>query len=115
MRGIYLRDISQQLLKGDGEDAGVLVTHFPFVIGRHKDCDYRIDNPFISRHHCTLFLQDGQVWVQDLVSYNGTFINHERLDRPRPLHDGDSLQVAYVPFRVDLPAARQAISRERAS
>jgi CheY-like chemotaxis protein len=104
MQELYLHDLSKQMLQGNGNGCGIPVTHFPFTIGRQRDCDFRLDNPFVSRHHCVLFLQDGQVWVQDMASYNGTFINDEPVKNPRPLRDGETLRVAYVPFRIALPA-----------
>ncbi len=108
MNELYLHDLSKQMLRGNDRECGIPVTHFPFVIGRQRDCDFRLDNPLVSRHHCVLFVQDGEVWVQDMASYNGTFINEEKLANPRPLRDGDSLRIAYLPFEVNLPTHAEA-------
>src|SRR5262249_54688057 len=56
----------------------------------------------VSRHHCTFFEQDGQVWVQDLMSRNGTWLNGEPLKYARPVRDGDWLELAHVPFLIRL-------------
>jgi CheY-like chemotaxis protein len=108
MHEVYLQNLSRELLGGNESEQGLVITHFPFVMGRQRDCDHRIENPFVSRRHCSLFLQEGAVWVQDLGSYNGTYVNHDRLEHARPLRDGDTLQVAFIPFRVRLPARPEA-------
>jgi pSer/pThr/pTyr-binding forkhead associated (FHA) protein len=56
----------------------------------------------VSRRHCALSLRDGRVWVEDLGSRNGTRLNGQPLATPRPLEDGDRLEVAHLPFRVRL-------------
>jgi CheY-like chemotaxis protein len=91
----------------------IAISRFPCVVGRHPDCDYRINNPLISRHHCTLSLRDGQVWVEDLQSHNGTHLNGEPLRRARPLGDGDVLDLAHLPFRVRLTESTPSPSPER--
>src|SRR6476646_8649544 len=84
---------------GSGDFASVIaISRFPCVIGRHPGCDYRINNPMISRQHCALSLRDDQVWVEDLQSRNGTRLNGELLQDAQPLGDGDVLDLAHLPF-----------------
>jgi CheY-like chemotaxis protein len=80
----------------------IVLRRFPCIVGRHPTCDYRINNPMISRHHCALSLRDGRVWIEDLHSSNGTRLNGEPLQGARPLEDGDQLDLALLPFRVRL-------------
>jgi CheY-like chemotaxis protein len=102
MHQLYL-DVAHE----DGHDkfrpVSLVVTRFPFIVGRHADCDRRLDLPFISRHHCRFLLRDGAVWVEDLASHNGTYVNGERIAEARPLRDGDRLAIGHLPFRVRLP------------
>jgi CheY-like chemotaxis protein len=86
----------------DEDQAPITITRFPFVVGRHPDCDHRIDDPTISRRHCAFSLRDRRVWVEDLGSRNGTRLNGEPLTEPRPLGDGDRLDLHYLPFEVRL-------------
>jgi pSer/pThr/pTyr-binding forkhead associated (FHA) protein len=44
--------------------------------------------------------RDG-VWVHDLGSTNGTFVNGERLERPRRLVDGDVVRVGSTELRFE--------------
>jgi pSer/pThr/pTyr-binding forkhead associated (FHA) protein len=78
------------------------ITCFPFALGRSSTCDHRLDDVVISRRHCAFSLRDGRVWVEDLGSLNGTLINGEPVVEPRPLGQGDALQLAHFTFLVHL-------------
>jgi pSer/pThr/pTyr-binding forkhead associated (FHA) protein len=84
------------------------IRRLPFVLGRASTCDHRIDDPMISRQHCAFSMRDGQVWVEDLASRNGTRIDGEPVRTPCPVADGAMLQLARCTFLVrleDTPAA----------
>jgi len=56
------------------------------LIGR-EDGDVVTRDPETSRQHATLeILRDGTVWLNDLQSTNGTFVNGERIPEPVQLH-----------------------------
>lgn len=62
------------------------------VIGRQKG-DLLIDDPYVSRQHAEVWRSGDAYYVTDLKSKNGTFLNGERVDGPKPLHDGDNLGI----------------------
>lgn len=74
------------------------------LVGRHQDADVLLQSADISRRHAALLLKDQQLWVQDLNSSNGTFINDARVEQETELHDGDLLQFASFVFSVLAPA-----------
>jgi pSer/pThr/pTyr-binding forkhead associated (FHA) protein len=80
------------------EAPNITIRHLPCVIGRSTGCDYRINDPMISRTHCELSLREGQVWVQDLHSLNGTRIDGKRLLGPESVTDGARLQLGPFTF-----------------
>src|SRR5262249_11295108 len=80
----------------------VVVDRFPFVIGRRSDTDYSLPLAFVSRRHCQLTRADNQVLVQDLESYNGTYVNGKRATSPLPLRHGDELTLGPCSFRVSV-------------
>ncbi len=82
------------------EDRIIVISRFPFVLGRALGCDHRIDHPLISRRHCAFSFRDGQMWIEDLASSNGTRINGEPVLAPRPVVDGATLQLAHLPYQV---------------
>lgn len=62
------------------------------VVGRSADCDVVLSHPKVSAKHAKLWLEQGVLWVEDLNSTNGTFINNTAIRSPSPLKLGDVLQ-----------------------
>ncbi|USA46302.1 FHA domain-containing protein [Acinetobacter sp. C26M] len=77
------------------------------LVGRHQDADILLQSADISRRHAALLLKDQQLWVQDLNSSNGTFINDARVEQETELHDGDIVQFASFVFSVLAPATAE--------
>lgn len=51
-----------------------------FIIGRGEDCDVRVDDEYASNHHARVTKDpDGRIWIQDMGSTNGTWLNGMRL------------------------------------
>jgi predicted component of type VI protein secretion system len=107
---VYLQSLWLGFQAG-GYVAEVVATHFPWVIGRHPDCDQPIPDRHLSRRHCVLLLEDGQVRVQDLGSRNGTFLNGSPVTQASPLRDGDWLELAGLPFQVRITEKPGAAGR----
>jgi CheY-like chemotaxis protein len=103
MTEAYLHYLGVNIPGEDALDSGIAITQFPALVGRQPECEHRINNPLISRRHCLFFLQNGQVWVQDLRSSNGTYLNGQRILDAQPLSEGDLLRLAFLPFQVQLP------------
>jgi hypothetical protein len=57
------------------------------MLGRGTDCDLRLVDPGVSRHHAELRVEDGEVVLVDLGSTNGTFVNGQPVRRVT-LNDG---------------------------
>ncbi|MBE2166514.1 FHA domain-containing protein [Acinetobacter oleivorans] len=74
------------------------------LVGRHQDADVLLQAAEISRRHAALLLKDQLLWVQDLNSSNGTFINDIRIEQEKQLHDGDIVQFSSFKFSVLAPA-----------
>jgi pSer/pThr/pTyr-binding forkhead associated (FHA) protein len=81
------------------------------VVGRHWDCDARLDSPRVSRWHCCMTEVDGEVWVRDLGSTNGTWIDGMRISLGR-MRVGDVLAIANLHFRVEEVRAEPVPERE---
>ena len=76
------------------------------LVGRHQDADLLLQAAEISRRHAALLLKDQLLWVQDLNSSNGTFVNDIRIEQEKQLHDGDIVQFASFKFSVLAPAQK---------
>jgi hypothetical protein len=68
--------------------------------GRQNDLAIGTDEYASARHARFEPRQDG-VWVQDLGSTNGTYLNGARLDRPRRLTQGDIVRVGETDLRYE--------------
>jgi two-component system, cell cycle response regulator len=97
------------LLRLDGVQAGEVVTLniLPATIGRHPSCRIVVDDAGVSRQHATLTARDGRLFIEDLGSRNGTFIEGERITSAE-LTDGCLVQIGlHVGFRFTLVDERQ--------
>ena len=63
------------------------------TVGRAAGCQVTIDDTYASQLHARVFNRDGQLFVEDLGSTNGTFLNRKKVQGPQVLHRGDRLQV----------------------
>ncbi|WP_298977076.1 ABC transporter ATP-binding protein/permease [uncultured Thermosynechococcus sp.] len=64
-------------------------------LGRDPSNDMVLDHPVVSRFHARLYLEEGQWYIVDLDSANGTFINNQRLEprKPVPLPTGALVRI----------------------
>lgn len=62
------------------------------VLGRQAECDVLLTEGHASRKHARLMLADGEYWLEDLGSSNGTFINGSRISTRMRLASGDRLR-----------------------
>lgn len=51
----------------------------PLIIGRSRKCALRLESSDISSEHARVGFENGQLWIEDLGSTNGTFIGSERV------------------------------------
>ena len=63
------------------------------VIGRAPPADLVVDDRQVSRSHCRLTLRNGHVWVEDLGSTNGVFVDGVRIEARVRLPVGAILRV----------------------
>jgi hypothetical protein len=62
------------------------------TLGR-GDVEIRLEDPFASTRHARIERQGSVLVLEDLGSTNGTYLNEEPLDGPRPLHHGDRIRI----------------------
>jgi hypothetical protein len=85
---LSLRLVAPAELKGRSYPLGDEVT-----VGRAAGCQVTIDDTYASQLHARVFLRDGQVFVEDLGSTNGTYLNRRKVTGPMPIQRGDKLQI----------------------
>src|SRR5437868_11531557 len=62
------------------------------VVGRSSDLDMVLVEDMVSRKHARIAMQQDQIWIEDLGSTNGTFVNGEKIKRAR-LKEGDRVPI----------------------
>ncbi|MCC6337333.1 MAG: FHA domain-containing protein [Myxococcales bacterium] len=88
-----------QLVISEGKEAGreFLFDQDSVLIGRTSECDVILYDPGVSRRHARIFVENGEFFVEDVGSSNGTQVNGEVIKR-QPLKDGDSISLGPVVF-----------------
>jgi hypothetical protein len=83
-----------------GEEFGLDAT--PLTVGRGTQNDVSIDgDEFASARHVRVEPRRDGVWVSDVGSTNGTYVNGVRIDRPRKLVQGDVVRVGETELRFE--------------
>ncbi|HBB74130.1 MAG TPA: hypothetical protein DC048_06720 [Planctomycetaceae bacterium] len=97
-----------KLIVVSGKSAGrsIAVKRSRFLIGRADECDIRPLSEEVSRRHCAIIVGPESVFVEDLGSRNGTFVNGERIAERTQVTDGDAVRVGSLELRVS--CTRQA-------
>ena len=78
------------------------------TIGRGSENDIVIDAPQVSRHHARLIRKDHALFVEDLASANGTFVNGERVGRKQLLPQDT---VSFGTYAVHIDLAKGALQK----
>ena len=88
---------SPTLLRGE-----VLVFQEPVTVGRAPDSGLRLDqDEFASSRHARINPAENGLWIEDLGSTNGTFVNDARVTTSRQLQPGDLVRFGETELRVE--------------
>jgi EAL domain-containing protein (putative c-di-GMP-specific phosphodiesterase class I) len=78
----------------------VTIDSVPFIIGREEDCSLKLIDKWISRHHSEIRKSGDHIWIRDLGSTNGTFVNRKKVKRAELLDAGDIISIGKFEFCV---------------
>ncbi len=85
--------------RAPGHDPGMIYDlDGEIVLGRGDRAEIRLEDPFASARHALIYEQGNIVVIEDLDSTNGTYLNEELLQTPRPLHPGDRVRIGDSEF-----------------
>jgi hypothetical protein len=71
------------------------------VIGRALACDITIEDSYASGRHARLYDRDGHVYIEDLNSTNGTYVNGSRLSTQQLLRPHDRVRIGDTELRFE--------------
>lgn len=78
------------------------------LVGRHQDADIRLQSAEISRRHAAFLFKEQALWLQDLNSSNGTFVNAVRIAEETQVVDGDEIAFAQLKFKLSFKPIESA-------
>lgn|GEM_PF-427445 len=75
------------------------------TIGRSSDNYIIIDREDVSKQHAVIYVDEtGDIYIKDLKSKNGTWLNGKRIKRPKKVRSGDCISIGPVTFMVKIPS-----------
>ncbi len=108
-----------KLIVASGKSAGrsIAIKRNKLLIGRAEQCDIRPLSEEVSRQHCQVTVGPAEVWVEDLGSRNGTYVNNVRIAERTKVSDGDLIKVGSLELRVScsMPATPSSGSEDDVS
>lgn len=92
------------ITQGPGTGRAIIPSPNGVVIGRQREVEVSLDSAAVSRRHARVTWEDGAVFVEDLGSSNGTFVDDLRITRKTRLLAGSILRVGPTVLQLDAPA-----------
>lgn len=71
------------------------------AIGRARENHVVINDAFASSNHAIVAWRENAWWIEDLGSHNGTYLNDERISKPRLLVSGDRIGIGETVLRFE--------------
>ena len=98
------------VVQGRPEGMEIPVLTPRFLVGRDPQCNLRPSSEVVSRMHCEIIERDDALFVRDLGSTNGTFVNGKQVEQEVQLQHGDQLQVGSLVFELQIQQVPQSLS-----
>lgn len=91
--------MARLLLESGGERREINVAG-SITVGRSQSAGVYLDDKTLSREHTRFYIENGKLFVRDLESKNGTFLNGTMIKNTQPLKPGDRVKVGFATFTV---------------
>jgi pSer/pThr/pTyr-binding forkhead associated (FHA) protein len=88
--------------RGPLEGARFPVSADGVTLGRDPECTVVLDDGNVSRFHARLVFHNASIWVQDVGSRNGVFLNEKRVVRHKQFGPGDELVIGEHVFTLEM-------------
>lgn len=80
-----------------------------FILGRSSNCDIVLPADNVSRQHSRLFTKDNALFVADMDSANGTYVNGQKISKPTLLLDGSVFRIG--DFHIHVQGGVQSVAQ----
>lgn len=90
------------VIRGNAQGKKHTISEGSITVGRSRQAEIRVLDPSVSSKHAKIIRAGNSVFIEDLGSNNGTYVNNERISTRRELHKEDMITVGttilkYVP------------------
>lgn len=76
------------------------------IIGRGTNCDLDTGDRYVSSRHCRFVLVNGQLFIEDMHSKNGTYLNGYFIYASKHVYDGDTLVLGSTKYFLHIRPVR---------
>ncbi len=111
--GVRDQEIFLYAEHGPGTGQLLPIAEGALILGRSSSCDLRLPHASISRRHARLTRRGERLFLEDLGSQNGTFLDDERLAGPRELQVGQRIHIGPAVLRLRVPGSSGGTERPR--
>jgi len=90
------------ILNGDSKQ--YVVSDFPCILGRSpQEATIVLDDSGVSRKHAVIDLDNNQIFITDINSRNGVFLNKSRIkpETAQEIASGDTIKIGRVEIRIE--------------
>lgn len=92
--------LSLKVAQGVHEGKLIPIPVAQFLVGRDEGCQLRPASPAVSKRHCAILVRSGKIFVRDIGSTNGTFVNDAQITEEVEVKHGDRLKIGPLEFVV---------------
>lgn len=91
-----------KLISMSADTPDILLYKLPGIFGRQQNVDYMISDPGVSRRHAMVFVSGTELYIEDLGSTNGTYIDNVRIHSGEParIEENSILRIGANPYQV---------------
>ena len=79
----------------------VFEIHDKAILGRAPTADVRIEDSFASSSHARIFPRGGSMYIEDMGSTNGTYLNERQLQAVEQLQPDDTIRIGETEYRYE--------------
>lgn len=89
------------LINAKTKEMMTYMSGFPCIVGRNADISI-INDPTISRRHIIFTYENGDIYIEDLGSANGTFVNDKKILSKQIVNSKDKIRIGDTEFLIDI-------------
>lgn len=101
LSGKLAMDVKLVQVKNGSAGRSFSISNNVTIIGRRKSCDFYIPLNSVSRKHCQLSINNGNLKIRDLGSRNGTIVNGQPVDESI-INPGDNVEIGPLKFMLQI-------------